>query len=81
MGPAVAEVPERHRLPATLMVGDTPYDVEAARAAGVDTIALRCGGWWDDAALSGAVALYDHPAALVRAWRAAPIYRRRIPGG
>ncbi len=64
-----------------MMVGDTPYDVEAARAAGVDTIALRCGGWWDDAALAGAVALYDHPAALVRAWQASPIYRRRIPGG
>jgi phosphoglycolate phosphatase-like HAD superfamily hydrolase len=64
-----------------MMVGDTPYDVEAARAAGVDTIALRCGGWWDDAALAGAVALYDDPAALVRAWQASPIYRRRIPGG
>lgn len=64
-----------------MMIGDTPYDVEAARAAGVDTIALRCGGWWDDAALSGAEALYDHPAALVRAWQESPIYKRRIPGG
>lgn len=64
-----------------MMVGDTPYDIEAARAAGVDTIALRCGGWWDDAALSGAVALHDHPAALVAAWKESPIYKRRIPGG
>jgi len=47
-----------------IMVGDTPYDVEAAGRAGVRTIALRCGGWWDDAALSGAIAIYDDPAAL-----------------
>jgi len=47
-----------------VMVGDTPYDIEAAARAGVRTIALRCGGWWDDAALGGAVAIYDDPAAL-----------------
>jgi HAD superfamily hydrolase (TIGR01509 family) len=47
-----------------VMVGDTPYDIEAAARAGVRTIALRCGGWWDDAALGGAIAIYDDPAAL-----------------
>ena len=47
-----------------MMVGDTPYDIEAAARSGVKTIALRCGGWWDDAALAGAVAIYDDPAAL-----------------
>ena len=47
-----------------MMVGDTPYDIEAARRAGVRAIALRCGGWWSDAALGGAVAIYDHPADL-----------------
>ena len=46
------------------MVGDTPYDIEAAGRSGVKTVALRCGGWWDDAALSGAIAFYDDPAAL-----------------
>ena len=50
-----------------LMVGDTPYDIEAARRAGVKTIALRCGGWWDDAALAGAAAIYDDPASLSEA--------------
>lgn len=64
-----------------MMVGDTPYDIQAARAAGVDTIALRCGGWWDDAALREAVAIYDHPAAMLQAWEETPIIRRRIPGG
>ena len=48
-----------------LMLGDTPYDIEASARVGVPTIALRCGGWWDDAALAGAVAIYDDPAALL----------------
>ena len=41
-----------------LMVGDTPFDVESARKAGVDTVALRCGG---DDRFEGAVAVYDSP--------------------
>jgi len=48
-----------------LMLGDTPYDVEAATRAGVRAIALRCGGWWDDRSLGGAVAIYDDPADLL----------------
>jgi len=48
----------------SVMVGDTPYDVEAAARAKVPSIALRCGGWWGDAALSGATAIYDDPADL-----------------
>jgi len=47
------------------MVGDTPYDVEAATRARVPSIALRCGGWWDDESLRGASAIYDDPAALL----------------
>lgn len=47
-----------------VMIGDTPYDVDAARRAGLDTIALRCGGWHDEA-LHGAVAIFDHPRALL----------------
>jgi HAD superfamily hydrolase (TIGR01509 family) len=48
-----------------VMLGDTPYDIEAARRAGVDTIAVRTGGW-DDRGLSGAVATYDSAAHLLR---------------
>jgi haloacid dehalogenase superfamily, subfamily IA, variant 3 with third motif having DD or ED/haloacid dehalogenase superfamily, subfamily IA, variant 1 with third motif having Dx(3-4)D or Dx(3-4)E len=57
----------RVRRPAshTLMLGDTPYDVEAATRARVPIIALRCGGW-DDAALDGATEVYDDPADLLR---------------
>lgn len=41
-----------------VMIGDTPYDVEAATRAGVRTIAFRSGGWRDED-LSGAIAIYE----------------------
>jgi HAD superfamily hydrolase (TIGR01509 family) len=50
----------------TALVGDTKYDVEAAHRAGVRAIALRCGGA-DSADLAEADAVYDDPAALMRA--------------
>ena len=49
----------------TVMVGDTPYDIEAAHRAGVKAIALRCGGYWTDSDLSGASHIYDDPAAFL----------------
>jgi HAD superfamily hydrolase (TIGR01509 family) len=49
----------------TVMVGDTPYDIQAARRAGVAAIALRCGGYWTDADLHGAIDIYDDPSALL----------------
>jgi HAD superfamily hydrolase (TIGR01509 family) len=51
-----------------VMVGDTPYDIAAAKAAGVKGIALRCGGYWDDAAFSDAAVILDDPATLLRRW-------------
>lgn len=47
-----------------VMIGDTPYDVEAAARAGVPIVAVRCGGW-SDRDLAGAVAIYDDPAHLL----------------
>jgi HAD superfamily hydrolase (TIGR01509 family) len=47
-----------------VMIGDTPYDIEAATRAGVRAIAFRSGGW-DDASLKGAVQIYDGPADLL----------------
>lgn len=47
-----------------VMVGDTPYDVEAASRAGVRIIAFRSGGWTDDE-LKGAVEFYDGPQDLL----------------
>jgi len=52
-----------------VMVGDTPYDIEAATRAGVAAIALRCGGYWSDPELAGAVEILDDPAALLVRWQ------------
>jgi HAD superfamily hydrolase (TIGR01509 family) len=49
---------------AAVMIGDTPYDVEAAKRAGVASIAVRCGGW-GDADLAGARAIYDDARDLL----------------
>lgn len=48
---------------AAALVGDTPYDVAAARRAGVRAIALRSGGWLDHE-LGGAQAIFDDVADL-----------------
>jgi phosphoglycolate phosphatase-like HAD superfamily hydrolase len=48
----------------TVMIGDTPYDVEAAKRAGIQIIAFTCGGWTRQD-LSGAVAVYADPADLL----------------
>ena len=62
-------------LPAdAMMIGDTPYDVEAAARAGVRTIAFRCGGW-NDADLGGAVAIYDGPWDLLARLEESPLGR------
>jgi HAD superfamily hydrolase (TIGR01509 family) len=53
----------------SVLVGDTPYDIEAASRAGIATIALRSGGHWSDRDLSGAIAILDDPAALLDHWR------------
>ncbi len=54
-----------------VMLGDTPYDVEAASRAGVRVVALRCGGWGDEA-LRGALARYDDPADLLARYESSP---------
>jgi phosphoglycolate phosphatase-like HAD superfamily hydrolase len=55
-----------------IMVGDTPYDRDAAHRASVPFVGLRCGGW-DDEAFSGAAAIYDDPAALLREYSSSPL--------
>jgi len=57
-----------------IMIGDTPYDVDAAGRAGVAVIAFRCGGW-ADADLSGAIALYDGPWDLLARLDDSPLRR------
>lgn len=47
-----------------VMIGDTPYDVEAARRARLPIIAVRSGGW-GEAELEGAALVYDDVADLL----------------
>jgi HAD superfamily hydrolase (TIGR01509 family) len=48
-----------------VMVGDTPWDVRAAKKAGVDTVAVRTGGFGvDELRESGAVAVFESVAEL-----------------
>jgi HAD superfamily hydrolase (TIGR01509 family) len=59
-----------------VMIGDTPYDVEAASRAGVAAIAFRCGGW-DDASLRGTIAIYDGPWELLAKLHDSPLITSR----
>lgn len=62
-----------HRSPAeVLMLGDTPYDIEAAKRAGIEIIAVRCGGW-NTADLAAAIAIYDDPADLLGHFADSPL--------
>jgi HAD superfamily hydrolase (TIGR01509 family) len=61
----------------TIMIGDTPYDVEAALRTGVEIIGLRSGGW-SDQELSGTIAVYADPADLLEHYDLSP-FRRRVP--
>jgi phosphoglycolate phosphatase-like HAD superfamily hydrolase len=60
-----------------IMLGDTPYDVEAALRAGVAIIALECGGWRAHE-LQGAAQVFTDPAALLRAYDAS-LFAERAP--
>jgi HAD superfamily hydrolase (TIGR01549 family) len=52
---------------AAVMVGDSTWDVVAAKRAGIPTIGLLCGGFSEAELLeSGAVAVYESPVELRR---------------
>lgn len=55
-----------------LLIGDTPYDLECARRAGVRALAVRSGGW-PEPALAHALAVYDDLADLLRHWDTSPL--------
>lgn len=59
-----------------LVVGDTPYDVEAARKCGIAAVALRSGKFADEVLRdAGAVRIYDDAAALLADFDASPLNR------
>lgn len=59
-----------------IVVGDTPYDVEAAAKCGIGAVAVRSGKFDDEVLMSaGAVAIYDDVAALLRDFEHSPLNR------
>ena len=59
-----------------LVVGDTPYDAEAAAKAKLRTIGLMCGGWNErDLRRAGCIAIYPDVAGLLAHYDDSPIGR------
>lgn len=57
-----------------MVVGDTPYDAEAARQAGLASVGVLCGGFAEDALrASGCVAVYRDPQHLAEAYDTSPL--------
>lgn len=59
-----------------IMVGDTPYDVEAATRAGVKCVAFEC-GCWTKSQLGDAVACYKDAADLLKNFESSPFRTNR----
>jgi phosphoglycolate phosphatase-like HAD superfamily hydrolase len=55
-----------------VLIGDTPYDVQAGRAAHVDVLGMTTGGYSVEG-LAGAVAVYRGPADLLAHWAESPL--------
>jgi len=62
-----------------IMIGDTPYDVQASIGANVKLIALLCGGWTKEE-LSGATLIYEDPADLLEWYDREPMLLKHLPG-
>jgi HAD superfamily hydrolase (TIGR01549 family) len=57
-----------------IVVGDTPYDAEAAGKAGLKTIGLLCGGFpEEDLRAAGCVQIYRDPADLLARFDTSPL--------
>jgi len=57
-----------------IVVGDTPYDVEAAKKINLPTIALLCGGFPEEALRdAGALAIFRDPADLLDRYYQSPL--------
>ena len=57
-----------------IVVGDTPYDAEAAKKTGLRTIGVLSGGFPEqDLRQAGCVAVYQDPADLLRNYETSPL--------
>ena len=56
-----------------LVLGDTPYDAEAAGKAGIKTVGVLCGGFPEaDLKKAGVIAVYQDPEDLLRRYDGSP---------
>jgi len=63
-----------------IVVGDTPYDVEAAARAELRTVAVLCGGFPEaDLSAAGCIAIYRDPADLLSRYQESPLTRDQPP--
>lgn len=61
-----------------VMVGDSPYDMRAAKTLGIATIGFRCGGFPDAVLIdAGCDTLFDGPEDLLRRFDASPFKAAR----
>jgi phosphoglycolate phosphatase-like HAD superfamily hydrolase len=61
-----------------VVVGDTPYDAEAAKRAGITCVGVLCGGFSGRELLrSGCIAVYRDPAHLLSEYDSSPLLRPR----
>ncbi len=59
-----------------IVVGDTPYDAEAAGKAGLRTVGVLCGGFPEaDLRKAGCIAIYAGPEELLQKFEASPLAR------
>ena len=59
-----------------IVVGDTPYDAEAAAKAGLRTVGVLCGGFPEDGLrAAGCVAIYRDPEDLLAQYQHSPLAR------
>ena len=61
---------------AMIVIGDTPYDAEAAAKAGLQTIGMLCGGFPEaDLTAAGCIAIYRDPRDLLGRFDDSPLAR------
>jgi len=58
----------------TIMIGDTPYDVEAALRTGIQIVAFECGGWRRED-LGGASEVYRDASELLDKYESSVFFR------
>lgn len=59
-----------------IVVGDSPYDAEAAKRAGLRSVGVRCGGFPEkDLREAGCIAIYDGPEDLLKHYDESPLAR------